>query len=65
MLIEPLQIISRIPANKNNIPELALDYDEAKALSQSLDKVFNAYIPDVEKMSPKSAALITLVLTVS
>lgn len=65
LLVEPIQIISKIPARKHDIAQLAFDYDEAKALAVSIDKVFNAYIPDVEKMSPKTAALVTLGFTVS
>lgn len=60
LLIEPLKIFSAIPARKHEIEELAFNDEEAKALAQSLDKLFNAYFPDVEKMSPKAAAWISL-----
>lgn len=70
LLVEPIKIISMVPARKHDIPDLAFDDQEAQALAQSIDKVFNAYFPDIEKMSPKAAAwisfgMVTVSLTVS
>lgn len=65
LLVEPLIIVSRIPARKHDIQELELEVDEAKALAVSIDKIFNAFVPDLEKMSPKTAALLTGGLTLS
>lgn len=59
LLVTPIQILSSIPARKHDIEELAFNDEEARALAQSLDKVFNAYFPDIEKMSPKAAAWIS------
>ena len=60
LLIEPIQLISRMPAKKHKIAELEFDFEESKALAASLDKVFNAYFPDLEKISPKAAAWLGL-----
>lgn len=60
LLIKPLQILSQIPARQHKLPELALTDDESKCLAESLTKVLEVYAPDVEKMSPKTAAILML-----
>lgn len=62
-LVQPAIMISRIPARKVGIPELALTNDEATAFSASLVEFMNAWIPDTSKLSPKAAAAIGLGLT--
>jgi len=63
VLIAPLTILSSIPAKKYDVPQLALDRDEAEALAKSIDKLISVYMPDLEKMSPKSAAWLTFGMT--
>lgn len=58
-LIEPLTMISKIPAGKTGIPELALTPDEAAMCAHSINNLLNVFIPDVSQISPKSAAVIS------
>lgn len=55
----PIQVASRIPAIRYQIAELAFDDSEALAVSQAVNEVLKAFIPDVEKMSPKTAAILS------
>ena len=57
-LVTPLIAISRIPANHHGIPALALQEDEAKAAAESIQAILNAFVPDMESMSPKTAAVL-------
>lgn len=54
----PLIAISKIPAAKFRIPELALSPDEAQSCAEALQGVLNAFVPDVATMNPKTAAVI-------
>ena len=56
LLVRPFQLVSRLPAKRFDIPELQLDDQEAEAVAESVDKLFNVYFPDIEKLSPKTAA---------
>lgn len=56
-ICKPLKFISTIPAQKYNIPELALNDDEAMECAKSLNELLNAFVPDMESMSPKTAAI--------
>lgn len=60
----PLMAISKIPAEKHHIPALALTADEAGACAQALNACLNAFVPNMEQMSPQSAAVIGLCTTV-
>lgn len=60
----PLVAISKIPAAKHGIPELALTPEEAMACAQSLNGVLNAFVPDTAKMDPKTASVIGCLVTV-
>lgn len=62
-LIPPLLAVSKIPAVKYSIPELALDSTEAAACAQSLQMVLNAFVPDLATMSPKTAAILAAAVT--
>lgn len=62
-LAGPLVALSKIPAHKHGIAELALTEDEAKACAEALNNCVQAFIPDVNQMSPKTAAVVTAVLT--
>lgn len=61
----PLIMLSTLPAKKTGCKELALDKEEAKALASSINDLMNAFIPDVNQLSPKAAASIGFGLTVS
>lgn len=63
-LVPPMIAISKIPATKHQIPELALSQDEAEACAIALNQCLQAFIPDVNTMSPKTAAIVSLALTV-
>lgn len=63
-LIAPIIGISKIPALRYKVPELAFSPDEAFLCAASLQEVLNAFVPDVSKMSPKTAALISFGVTV-
>lgn len=55
-LIAPLYMLSKIPADRTKIPELALQQDEATALAQSLSDLYAVFAPNGQ-MSPKTAAI--------
>jgi hypothetical protein len=55
----PLKVLSEIPAQKHEIPELALTDDEAMACAESLDQILQAFAPNMSQMSPKTAAVIS------
>lgn len=59
MMKGPLIFISKIPATKHNIPELALSPDEAQLCAESLNQILNAFVPDVGNMDPKTAAVVS------
>lgn len=61
----PIQIISQIPANKHNIPELALSDSEAQAFAESINKVIHAFVPDVNAMDPKTASIVSLGIVIT
>lgn len=58
ILVEPLITISKVPAKRHDIPELALDQDQAMAIAGAVDKIVDAFMPDLEKLSPKKTAII-------
>ena len=58
LIKSPIQMISKLPAVKYQIPELAFSDDEAEACAESLNQVIQAFVPDVGKMDPKTAAVI-------
>lgn len=63
-LIEsPLLFISKIPAAKYDMPELALSPDEAKMCAESLNQLANAFVPDLNKVDPKTAAIFNVCAT--
>lgn len=62
-LILPIKALSRIPAVNYKIPDLAFNDEEAGACAEALQSCLNAFIPDVENMSPKTAAVVTGMLT--
>lgn len=62
-LIAPLIGLSKVPANRYSITELALDQDEAKAIAESLNQLYAVFAPQGQ-MSPKTAAICGVVLTV-
>lgn len=64
-LAPPLQALSQIPARKHGIPELAFDSAEAMLVADAFDNLLNVFIPDLNKMSPKTAAIFTFGITVS
>ena len=51
--------ISKIPASRVGIPELALTADEAQIAAVSINQILEAFVPDVATMSPKTAAVIS------
>lgn len=59
----PLIALSKIPAHRTGIPELALDDSEAGACAQALNEILRAFVPDQNQMSPKTAAVVMGVLT--
>lgn len=59
MLERPLIALSKIPANRHGIPELALDAQEAKACAESFNALLQAFVPNIGEMSPKTAAVIS------
>lgn len=58
-LIDPIIAISNIPANKHQITELALNRQEAAACANAIQNIIDAFIPDLSKMSPKTAAILS------
>lgn len=63
-LVTPLIALSKIPASKTEIPELALTPDEALACAQSLNQVLLAFVPNVNEMDPKTASIVGAALVV-
>lgn len=61
----PLIAISKGPAIKYQIPELAFSDEEASMLAQSISELANAFIPDVNTMNPKVAAVMSFGLVAS
>lgn len=59
----PLIALSKIPASRHKIPELALDAQEAKACAQSLNALMAAFVPNIGEMSPRTAAVISTCAT--
>lgn len=57
-LIRPLIGISKFPAQRYKIAELALDQEEAALCAESIQDLLNAFVPDVNQMSPKTAAVL-------
>lgn len=62
-LAGPIRMLSKIPAQNYKIPELEFDEHEAMACADALNQVLNAFIPDLERMSPKSAAVLGAFIT--
>lgn len=58
LLIAPLKLLSSIPARRVQIPELALDQDEAQACAQSLNDILVAFNP-AGQLNPKTAAILS------
>lgn len=56
---QPLIVISKIPAVNYQIPELQLSDDEASACAESLNQVVQAFVPNVNNMDPKTAAVVS------
>lgn len=56
-LVTPLKVVSLIPARKYRCDDLALKDDEALILAQSIDGMLKAFVPDLEAMDPKTAAV--------
>lgn len=56
----PIQFISKIPAAKHGIPDLALSDQEALACAQGLNGVLQAFVPNMETMDPKTASILSL-----
>lgn len=56
LLVAPLKIVSRIPARKYQVNELALNDTEALELAQSINQVVQVFFPDLGALSPKAAA---------
>ena len=63
-LKNPIMFISKIPAAKHGIPELALNDDEAMACAQGINGVLQAFVPDQNTMDPKTASILSLGLVV-
>lgn len=64
MLVMPVAIIGEIPARRLRMPELALEQREAIAIASSLNGILQAFIPDLSRMSPKTAAIFTASITI-
>lgn len=62
-IVQPLIMVSKGPAIKYQIPELALDKEEALACAQALDGLVKAFVPDMNAMSPKTSAVLMVGLT--
>lgn len=59
----PIISLSKLPAVKYEIPELAFDETEAKACAESLNQVLQAFVPSIGEMSPKTAAVVSAFAT--
>lgn len=53
-----LGMLSQIPASKLKNPAWALTKEESVQLGKALDPVINVFLPDLEKMDPKTAAIL-------
>ena len=58
-LATPIQMISNMPARKHKIPELALTPQEALDCAKALNECFNVFVPNMNEMSPKTAAILS------
>lgn len=63
-LVPPILVLGGIPAARHKMPELALTPDQAVAVATSLQQVLNAFVPDISKMNPKTAAMISFGIVV-
>lgn len=59
----PILALSQIPAHKHKIPELAFSAAEAEACAASFNQILQAFVPDQNAMSPKTAAVVMGLLT--
>lgn len=57
-LAMPIEMLSKVPARKHKLPELALTKEEALDCAKSINEVFKAFVPNIEQMSPKTAAIV-------
>jgi len=58
-----IQSLSKIPADRTEIPELAFDDNESRACAESLIAVLDAFVPDANKLDPKTAAVLGAAMT--
>lgn len=63
-LKNPIMFVSKIPAAKHGVPELAFSEDEAMACAQSINGVLQAFVPDQNAMDPKTASILSLGMVV-
>jgi len=63
-LVAPITMVSKIPAQKYGIPELAFSLDEAGMCAAACNELLAAFVPTMGEMSPKTAAIITFGATV-
>ncbi len=63
-LKNPIQFVSKIPAAKYQIPELAFSDDEATACAESINGILQAFVPDQNSMDPKTASILSLGMVV-
>lgn len=61
-LAVPIAALSTLPAKKHGIPELALTAEESKACAEAINGIFNAFVPNINQMSPKTAAIMGAVM---
>jgi len=61
-LVAPIMTLSKIPAHRLGVAELAFDQNEAGACAYSLNQVLTAFAP-AGQMNPKSAAIFGCVVT--
>lgn len=59
----PFLTLSQIPARRHGIPELAFTPEEATACGQSVQKILNAFAPEMSRMDPKTAAVVGACVT--
>jgi polysaccharide pyruvyl transferase WcaK-like protein len=60
----PIQFVSKIPAAKYQIPELAFSDEEAMACAESINGILQAFVPDQNAMDPKTASVLSLGMVV-
>lgn len=63
-LKNPIMFVSKIPAAKHGIPELAFSDDEAMACAQGINGILQAFVPDQNSMDPKTASILSLGMVV-